>query len=241
MKNGQEESIRKIIESAKQERDNLIQYIDLFISNILPATKEEISAEAKNFQALAKKINIPFQSPDENARNILDSYIEKLIPLKEQLASMQIDEDTLMESSLIEKTQEIIDLAQPSIGKVKRKFTDSSINNLLKSYEEKEEIKSKIFELKTKKEYLTGALDATKKEMEKSVFGNKRRGKEINDLTGKIYGIDAEIASLENKLSRLNYYETIDPSQADSKQENDIVKTDGEKTAESLEKDDMIL
>ena len=206
MESGREESIRKIVESAEQERNRMIQYIESLIKNKLPETKDDITRVSEIFKDLARKMNIGFQS-EEDEEGIIIKYIDNLNSLKQELENLEINDETLMQpsvNSVLEKGQKITSLIEPSIVELKKKSDTSNKSNLLKSYEQRESIKSEITDLKMKMNYLQGQLDAT-------IIKKKKI-----EIEQKIVNLYDKIESLEDKLLEFEFHEEYAPYKPNS-------------------------
>lgn len=204
MEPGREKSINDIIQRGEQERNRLLQLIELLITHELPETKQQLKSVSEYSRNLARKLNINFHYNEEN-NNTIDLYINKLSNIKQRLEELEINDETIInEDSFIKEVQKVTELIEPSLEKVKNNFYTLNTSNLLKAYEQKEKIKSEITDLQMKKMYLQGKLDTT------------RRKKEKTDIEQEIESLDDEIKLLENKLLESEFQEEISISKNDA-------------------------
>lgn len=203
MEDAREKSIKQIVERAKQDKEDIIEYIDALITYRLPEITENSGRVSELFADLASQLNIGFSS-DEQIKDLMSLYAEKLIALKQDLEALEITEEVLMgkESLLLQQAQEVVELIEPALEKAKNNFYTANKNTLLESYKQREEIqsriaenKAKIAELKIQKAYLQGQLDITK------------RKKKREELQRKIKEIDDEIQDYEGKVLNLEIQE----------------------------------
>ena len=235
MEDSRERSIRLIIERAKQDKEDMIKYIDSIITYKLPEITNNSGRVSTLFTDLASDLDISF-SPDEQIRDLIALYTEKLIALKQDLEKLEITEETLMgnESVLIKQAQDVIELLEPALEKAKNNFYNTNKNAFLKSYKQREETRvanieetrisieeirtsimekqAQITELKIQKAYIQGQLDITK------------RKKKRAELQKRIEEIDAEIQNYEGEILQLETQEKEISNPQDSKTETKVVE-----------------
>lgn len=191
-----EEIKNEFIQRAEAERDNLLREIERLSTSALPGAKQDFENTFNTFIDMARQMNVPF-SVDREMENVIEQYINNLLVLKTELENVEINEETLLGDTVINKAQQIIPLIEPSISKARININNSNKNNLLESSKQKENIKSQIANLKMQKMYLQGKLDSTWKKSEKI------------ELAEKINSLDIELNALENQLSKLVFKEDV--------------------------------
>ena len=191
-----EEIKNEFIEMAEEERNSLLRYIHRLITVILPTARQELENATSIFTDMARQMDIPFNA-NRDMEGVIDEYTKRLIALNTELENLEISEEVLLKGSVIDKAQEVVPLIEPSIAKAKTNLFNSNKNNFLNASKQKENVESKISNLKIQRMYLQGKLDSTWKRSEKI-----KLGEEINSL-------DIELNSLENQLSKLVFKEDI--------------------------------
>lgn len=194
MENKEEKIKSELIGRAEEERNNLLKEIERLITSVLPGVKQDFENTFDTFIDMARQMNIPF-NVDRNMENVIEQYISNLLVLKAELENLKITEEGLLKGTVIDKAQQIIPLIEPSILKARININNSNKNNLLESLKQKENVESKIANLKIKRMYLQGKLDSTWKRNEKIEFGQK------------IGEIDTELKLLENQLTEIKFKE----------------------------------
>lgn len=194
-----DKSIEEIIERARKEKEDIIKYIDSLVAYRLPEIIENSKRTNELCSNFASKLEIGF-NPNQELKDLMELYTEKLNALKKDLEGFEINEENLLgnETSILEQAQEVVQLIEPAIEKVKTNFYISNQGAILKPYEQREKIQSKIKEnepkitdLKIQKAYLQGQLESTK--------NTKKR----EELERKIKWIDEDIRNYGEKILNL--------------------------------------
>ena len=192
-----EEIKNEFIQRAEVERDNLLKEIERLITSVLPGAKKDFENTFSTFIDMARQMNVPFSVMKNAKESEIDQTITNLVALKEKLENLEITEETLLNGTVMDTVQQKIPLVEPLILETKIKINNSCKERFSESLKQKENIKSKISNLKIQRMYLQGKLDSTWKKSEKTELGDK-----INSL-------DIELNSLENQLSKLVFKEDI--------------------------------
>lgn len=196
MENREDEIVRSFIERAEEERNNLLREIERLETQVLPMAREDFTNASKAYTDMARQLNVNFEANSE-MKTIISTYLNNLNTLKTELNKLEIEESTLLEDTVIEKAQRAIPLIEMSLIEAKSNLYNSNKNNLLKSFEQRQNIESQIADLNGQKMYLQGKLD------------NTWRRKTKREIEQKIAELDAEIDSLKSKLAELDFKEDI--------------------------------
>ena len=247
MEDSRERSIRLIIERAKQDKEDMIRYIDSIITYKLPEITNNSGRVSGLLTDLGSQLDLSFSSSNEQIMDLISLYTEKLIALKRDLEALEITEETLMgnESLLLKQAQDVIELLEPALEKAKNNFYNANRNAFLKSYEQKEETRAasiketrvsieeirsgimekqaQITELRIQKAYIQGQLDITK------------RRKKRAELQKRIEEIDTEIQNYEGEILQLETQEKEISSPQDSKTETKVVEPIGKQIGEGTQ------
>ena len=254
MEDSRERSIRLIIERAKQDKEDMIRYIDSIITYKLPEITNNSGRVSGLLTDLGSQLDLSFSSSNEQIRDLISLYTEKLIALKRDLEALEITEETLMgnESLLLKQAQDVIELLEPALEKAKNNFYNANKNAFLKSYKQTEETRAaNIEEARTSMEKTRISIEGirasitekqaqiTELRIQKAYIQGQlditKRRKKRAELQKRIEEIDTEIQNYEGEILKLETQEKEISSPQGSRTETKVVEPIGNQIGEGTQ------